>query len=336
MPEFQIYNMEVNLKTGEMLTEPKMIWAGWDKRYTEGPHIYKKDGYYYLLCAEGGTFTTHMISMARSRSLWEPFETYEKNPVWTAHGTNNFIQHTGHADLFQDKNGEWWIVMLGVRKDKSRFIMGRESFISKVEWPTEGWPIVTPIDTAVKGLGVSTRKVGPPITAREGVDWLYLRDPILNNYSISGNNLELRSTPVDLSAPNEPVTFIGKRQRVLEGSSSVTLSTRNSTTSTALQAGLAVYKDEHRYIIIGYDFAAKEVYLEAVNRAKRIRISERRSFIPQATIVFKIAYSSTAYNPYFGETPEAIGSSQTLTPLGKVDTADLTGFDFVVSRTIEP
>jgi beta-xylosidase len=332
MPQFHIYNMEMDLQTGEMLTEPKMVWAGWDKRYTEGPHLYKKDGWYYLLCAEGGTFTTHMISMARSRSIWGPFETYAQNPVWTAHGTQNYIQHTGHADLFQDRDGAWWIVMLGVRKEGARFVMGRESFISKVEWPSEGWPIVTPVASAVKGLDVAVRKAGSPIeVGKEGVDWLYLRDPAMKNYALSGNSVELLATPVDMSAPMDPVTFVGKRQRVLDGAASASLGIHGVAASTGLKAGLAMVKDEHRYIMIGYDFDRKEIFSSSTNRAKKIDRRESRSFTAQESIAFRIAYTAQEYRLEYSEEPQgAVASPVSWTLLGSVDTADVTGFDFTV------
>lgn len=68
-PVFHIYNFEIDIATVKMLTEPVLIWTGWVENYTEGPHIYKKDGWYYLLCAERGSFRHHMLNMVRSGGI---------------------------------------------------------------------------------------------------------------------------------------------------------------------------------------------------------------------------------------------------------------------------
>lgn len=104
----------MDLPTGKALSEVVKIWDGFSKD-AEGPHLYKKDGWYYLLAAEDGTFEHHCITMASSRSIWGPFESYEKNPVLTAFGTKEAVQHTGHGDLYHDGAGGWWAVCLGVR-----------------------------------------------------------------------------------------------------------------------------------------------------------------------------------------------------------------------------
>lgn len=139
-PMTKLHLFEVDLKTGKKLSEEKKIWNGTGGIYPEGPHIYKKDGLYYLVISEGGTFDDHMITVARSKDIWGPYEQFEKNPILTARGTDEYIQNTGHSDMFQDPQGRWWGVCLGVRKDESRFIMGRETFLTTGEWPEGEWP----------------------------------------------------------------------------------------------------------------------------------------------------------------------------------------------------
>jgi beta-xylosidase len=80
-PETKIRQFEIDLKTGKKLSEVKMLWAGITKVYPEGPHMYKKDGWYYLLIAEGGCFDAHHVNMARSRDIWGPYEVNPANPV---------------------------------------------------------------------------------------------------------------------------------------------------------------------------------------------------------------------------------------------------------------
>jgi beta-xylosidase len=106
-PQCTIRQVEINIATGEYLSEIKELWIGFSgKSDVEGPHIYKKDEYYYLLTAEDGTFETHLIAVARSTNIWGPYESYEKNPLLTAAGTKEYIQNTGHGDLFQDRDGQ--------------------------------------------------------------------------------------------------------------------------------------------------------------------------------------------------------------------------------------
>jgi beta-xylosidase len=140
-PMTKIHLFEIDLKTGEKLSEEKKIWDGTGGIYPEGPHIYKKDGWYYLMISEGGTHEGHMITVARSRDIWGSYEAFERNPILTTKGTDEYIRYTGHCDMFEDQQGKWWAGCLGVRKDKEgRFVMGRETFLTTGEWLEGDWP----------------------------------------------------------------------------------------------------------------------------------------------------------------------------------------------------
>lgn len=78
--------------------------------------MYKKDGYYYLMIAEGGTELGHHEAIARSnQTIWGPYEGYSGNPILTATNTTEYFQTVGHADLFQDPSGNWWASALATR-----------------------------------------------------------------------------------------------------------------------------------------------------------------------------------------------------------------------------
>jgi hypothetical protein len=176
--------------------EQRIIWDGHAKTNTEGPHVYKKDGFYYLLVAEGGTFKDHMVSIARSRSIWGPFESYEQNPILSADGTDRYIQHTGHADLFQDADHEWWAVVLGVRnfEDQGRFPMGRESFLTHVKWPENGWPQIAAIEMDMERKDskvLALENTLPKFEQPDCVDFVYIRDPDLENYTFSEDSKDI-------------------------------------------------------------------------------------------------------------------------------------------------
>ncbi|KAI1334732.1 putative xylanase 35 [Xylariaceae sp. FL0016] len=321
-PEFKIYNLEIDVNTGKILDGPKLIWEGWDQRYTEGPHIIKKDGWYYLLCAEGGTFEFHMISMARSKNIWGPYEACTRNPVWTAYGTENYIQHTGHSDIVQGPEGAWWIVMLGVRKRAGRYTMGRETFLSSIEWKLDDWPQMKPISTKVDGL--SERPTGQVIQTDEGLDWIYVRDPNFSLFHITGNGVSIQATKPDLSSPSDTLSFIGKRQRLLEGSSIVSLSLECAK-GKDVKAGLALFKDEHRYVELFWDFSSQKIVIHGLNTAKSFSINKSEDLHGSSEKVwFQINYTEIQYEFSIAQSAEGPWQS-----LGSVDTLALTGFDFI-------
>lgn len=101
-----IVQCEIEIETGRKLTLGRTIWNGTGGRYLESPHLYKMNGYYYLLAAEGGTEYGHMVTYARGISSSGPFEAYEHNPVLTNRNLGGYeLQGVGHGDLVQDDRG---------------------------------------------------------------------------------------------------------------------------------------------------------------------------------------------------------------------------------------
>ncbi|MFB5662378.1 glycoside hydrolase family 43 protein [Alteribacillus sp. HJP-4] len=119
----------------------KNIFKGTDLRLTEGPHVYKKNGYYYLLTAEGGTGYEHAVTMARSTSLHGPYEVDPVNPILTSHGKDHLsLQKAGHGSLVETQTGEWYLAHLCGRPVKDdRCILGRETAIQKCYWTEDDW-----------------------------------------------------------------------------------------------------------------------------------------------------------------------------------------------------
>lgn len=133
---------EYSPKEQRLIGEPEVIFEGSSLGTSEGPHIYKHEAYYYLMTAEGGTFYNHAVTMARSRSLTGPYEIDPENPVLTARYDCTLpLQRTGHGDLVETQNGEWYMVHLCGRPlpSRGRSVMGRETGIQKVTWTEDGW-----------------------------------------------------------------------------------------------------------------------------------------------------------------------------------------------------
>ena len=137
---------EFDKETKQLIGKIHHIFAGTEHGRTEGPHIYKRNGYYYLLTAEGGTSYEHCMTLARAKSITGPYEIHPENPLITAKNfPNNYLQKTGHGDFVETQNGEWYAVFLTARPltKLGRCITGRETAIEKVEWRDDDWLYLT-------------------------------------------------------------------------------------------------------------------------------------------------------------------------------------------------
>jgi xylan 1,4-beta-xylosidase len=118
------------------------IFTGTAIGFTEAPHLYKRDGYYHLLVAEGGTGWGHAVTMARSRALMGPYELHPDVHVLTARDRPDAaLQRAGHADLVDTPSGETWMVYLCGRplRNRGRCTLGRETAIQRMVWGEDGW-----------------------------------------------------------------------------------------------------------------------------------------------------------------------------------------------------
>lgn len=261
---------EIDERTGQKLSDEHMIWYGTGGRYPEGPHLYKKDGWYWLLIAEGGTEFSHKVTMARSRNLWGPYEGCPDNPLLThltRFGQSSSIQGLGHADLTQAPDGSWWAVCLGFRwQTGTHHLLGRETFLVPVEWPRGQWPVFNrgdilhtdmqcptlppciPADGAVVVSGPDAAKADITFHADTADFGRGLADPRLNficnpvehNYSLTDRPgwLRLTAGDIDMDHSGSP-TFIGLRQTAIDETFTLTLDASGLRPDG--RAGLTVY-----------------------------------------------------------------------------------------------
>ncbi|KAJ3522188.1 hypothetical protein NMY22_g11999 [Coprinellus aureogranulatus] len=157
-----IWQAEADLDTGKV-GEFKQIWEGTGGLAPEGPHIYKKDGHYYLLAAEGGTGLEHMVTISRSKNINGPFESNPANPILTSTNTSSYFQTIGHADLFQDGSGNWWAVALSTRggPEYKHFPMVRETVLAPVSWRKGEWPVATQVSGKMSDPSSTTATTSP-------------------------------------------------------------------------------------------------------------------------------------------------------------------------------
>lgn len=217
-----VVQCEIDIETGRKLSPSRCIWKGSGGRYLESPHMYKINGTYYLMAAEGGTEYGHMITCARADSVWGEFVGNPKNPVLTNRNKAPFIiQGIGHGDLVQDKYGDWHVLSLGFRQQhiwRPYHHLGREVFLTPVRFGEDGWFTCGKdgtTDECYEIQGDFTQNEQREFTfenTRRDVDWCYLRRPCPQNYELSGDRAVLHGSDITLDMTDSP-TFIGMRQR---------------------------------------------------------------------------------------------------------------------------
>jgi len=205
--------------TGTVLDGPDATWSGTGLQYPEAPHLYERNGTWYLMIAEGGTHEGHAVSIARGSSPVGPWEGCPANPIISHRSTDKPIQNTGHADLVEAADGSWWMVLLAVRPKGGNFhVLGRETFLVPIEW-RDGWPVVGHLE-----LEMTARPPGPAapreLGGRDDFDgsslhpaWIGIRraPAAIASLDARAGWLTLHGTEATLVDP-EPV-FVGRRQQ---------------------------------------------------------------------------------------------------------------------------
>jgi alpha-N-arabinofuranosidase len=305
---------EIDLKTGKIKTVPEIIWNGTGGRYPEAPHIYKKDGFYYLLIAEGGTEYGHGVTIARSHSIYGPYDACPYNPILTHTKRvtqSNPIQGTGHADLVQAADGSWWLVCLGFRTfNGQHHTLGRETFLAPVIWPENGWPVVNGNGTINLNMKVKTlpQQGSKPVYIKDdfssekmGLEWNYLRNPARNNYSFTEKPgfLTLKATEVGLEEKNSP-SFIGRRQQHFDFEATTELDF-NPTQNTD-EAGITVLMNNtHHYKLVITKEGGKRV-LRINNRLGAMKFSTGEpASLKTGSVKLKIVGSKDFYTFYYAQ-----------------------------------
>ena len=240
----------------------KPIWI-------EAPHIFRKDGKYYLICAEGGTADQHSEVVFRSDSVWGPYVPFSGNPILTQRHLDknrpNAIGTAGHADFVETAAGEWWAVFLATRDYVDNFYnTGRETFLMPVRWEN-GWPIITTGDQTVPYVAKRPNlppQPPPPVptsgnfTVRDEFDgstlppyWHVIRTPRVRTYDLSSvpGSLTLYARPVGLETTGIP-SFVGRRQQ--HQHFSATTAIRYAPERDGAKAGIVAFQNEQFYYLL--------------------------------------------------------------------------------------
>jgi xylan 1,4-beta-xylosidase len=238
-----ILQITVDLETGKPLSPPRSLWSGTRLKFPEAPHLYRHDGYWYLMIAEGGTERGHGISIARGAAPGGPFEGGPGNPVVSARSTSRAVQNTGHGDLVRAPDGSWVVVMLGVRPaggTQAFSALGRETFSTTARWE-DGWLTIDPVELnpANDGFGFTDDFAGPTLSP----EWIAIRR-YPTELADLGTPGRLRLTGDGSTMDDQRPVFVGRRQRHRQCAVSVTVDVGSGV------GGLAVRFDElHHYEI---------------------------------------------------------------------------------------
>lgn len=281
-----IMHAQLDFTTGE-IGDIIMPWNGTGGASPEAPHIWKRDGWYYLLLAEGGTRENHMVTMARSRSIGGTYEPAPHNPLLTAaNETSSYFQAVGHADLFQDANGKWWASALAVRAGGSygeepgpyfgNLPMGRETVLTPVTWEDDEFPIFAPVKGEMEGwplpdetlvlegegqLNSAEDNLTFPPGSNMPIHLVHWRLPKTKNYRISPpghwNTLALKSSVLNLTgfdadfALGRGQTFIGRRQVDSLFRFSIDVDWADSLTKEEMEVGVSIIQDQAQHFDLG-------------------------------------------------------------------------------------
>ncbi|WP_297508596.1 glycoside hydrolase family 43 protein [uncultured Caulobacter sp.] len=251
------YQSRVDIRTGQRLTTPKLIWEGSGGAYPEGPRMFRRGGYYYLILAEGGTYEGHMVTIARSRSPEGPFEPCPSNPILTHRSLMNPVRATGHADLFEDHRGAWWAVFLGIRYTREMHFIGRETFLAPVTW-RDDWPVVNggrpigetmTVEQALPAHPWPEDRRDPFALSRLPPDWVHVRNPIAANYRLEPETatLRLQTRGVTLRDEASP-SFVGRR--LVRHRSAITVEVDLAQAKPGAIGGLAARMNERHHLAV--------------------------------------------------------------------------------------
>lgn len=277
--------LELNDDCTKQISEAKLLYYGDQKRAPEGPHLLKKDGYYYLFLAEGGTGAGHRISVARSKTLMGNYEPCPYNPIMRQMDEGAAIRRCGHGKPVCTQNGEWYMVYLCGRMIGDGYSMlGRETALDPVSWTADGWPVVN----GLKGPSVLQKKPDLPewlpketasvsedgirsvaadaeqtVTAAAGWDkkWMTLRVPEPEGILFLPSGIRIKGSRF-------PLKDVAARNILLQRQTSFCFRAETGLFIPKLadgqEAGLTCYYDENTWVCLalckadGYYIQAKE------------------------------------------------------------------------------
>lgn len=254
----EIWLRELDLDGMKPVGDDHVLWEGAVRGaiWAEGPHIYKIDGSYYLLVSEGGTAHEHALSVARADTVTGPYSGSPRNPILTHRnlGLGHPIVGTGHADLVQTPDSEWWMVLLAMRPYGGyHYNLGRETFLTRVTWEN-GWPVPGRVELEAEGPGLPRYPCPAPPACdnfdapRLAPQWNHLRTPREPYWTLTERpgHLRLRGRPESLTEWTNP-GLVARRQQHIDFAVHAAM---EFTPAGEERAGLALIQNDDHHILL--------------------------------------------------------------------------------------
>ncbi len=314
--EYGISICEINIETGALLSPARCISKGSGGRNVEGPHVYKINGWYYLLTAEGGTEYGHMECLFRSRNIWGPYEGCPWNPILTSRDSPwNIIQATGHADIVEGPGGQWFIVHLGIRQHsrsaRSYHNLGRETCLMPIFWSDDGWFKVGEDNICREQWSIENGKyidlspIGKRPIDRPCQKWAldpaaasFLRTPDYNRYRFDSPNSCAIQGATDRLGSRGQVTWVGMRQDEWDASMAVILD--GATLADGQSAGITAYMNELDHYDVVVTRSGDTVTVAAVLHLGEMTFNGESLTMPTGPVALRIDGNADTYKLFAG------------------------------------
>ena len=314
--------------TLQQISEEKLLVSGGSDirkkpMWVEGPHIFKKDDFYYLLCAEGGTEYDHCAVIFRSKAVEGPYESFTGNPILTQRHLDKTrrkpVTSAGHASFVKTPEGDWYAAFLGCRPyTDDNYNTGRETFLLPFTWK-DGWPHILDKNTAIP-FYVSTKAKFKMTGNSFNGNYTYtddfssgqlnkrfelLRTPSTKWFQMDGDGLKLQLRAETVSGKENP-SFIGFRQAHLKGEATVNLLFHPSKENE--KAGLLIFQNEDFYYFLSQSLKNGKPMVELYKSSGKTGIAKDSllasvpvSLAKGATLLLKIKANGDHYHFYYGQ-----------------------------------
>ncbi len=321
--EGEIWLQELDINEFKLVGEKHLLWRGaCGGVWAEGPHMYKKDGRYYLLIAEGGTSFNHAVMVALSDNIEGPYISNPRNPIITSRhlSYDNWVNSTGHGDIIQLDDGRNYMVLLGIRNQIERGSnMGRETFLAPVTWEREPfewketkhlWPVVSPktgrielsndivFNNSIQNIETSFKDNFE--SDKLNLKWNFRRYPIENIFHLNKKDKRLNL----ICHPNQikergRAALLGFKQT--ESSFEYLTQMHFEPNTNGSEAGISFFQKDDNYINFTLIKDDGKQYLQAYVVKNGELISTKKEHLEQfkGQIKFKVIADKEAYKLYF-------------------------------------
>ena len=321
--EGEIWLQELDISEFKLIGKKHLLWRGaCGGVWAEGPHMYKKDGKYYLIIAEGGTSFNHAVMVALSETITGPYISNPRNPIITSRhlSYDNWVNSTGHGDIIELDDGRNYMVLLGIRNEIDRGSnMGRETFLVPLSWEREPyewketkhlWPVVAPktgrvekINDVIFDGSIQLKSNGfydQFDSEKLNLKWNFRRYPIEKTYVLDtkNNKLKLLCHPNQIKERGRSA-LLGFKQK--ESSFEYLTHMFFEPMTNGSEAGISIFQKDDNYINFTLIKKADKIFLQAyvLKNGKLVKDFKEQLNQYNGHIKFKIISDKDSYKLYY-------------------------------------